>query len=363
MKTKFFLFILVFFLSNSNALTNNFYIVILAGGKGERLWPLSRESRPKQLLPFNGKSLLEHTLERVQHWIPQENIWIITNTNQYYTIADLLGTKVGNIISEPASRNTAAAILLATMQIHKQNPNATVAFLPADHVIDPLQEFAESLEEALLFTSEHDKIALLGLKPTFPATGYGYIEYTIDRTTDIAGPYKVVKFHEKPSKDLAQFYSTSAHMLWNMGIFCAQTAFFIDEFNYHAPELVAQMNAYLDGTFAYEDFENISVDYVVMEKSKSTVVFPVQFAWSDVGNLDIFLSLQKKSSVPKDKLITVDAKNNILDVQDKLVALVGVDNICVVQTDDVLLVAKRDEVEKVKEVVKELKSKKRVGYL
>jgi mannose-1-phosphate guanylyltransferase/mannose-6-phosphate isomerase len=340
----------------------NNYVVILAGGKGERLWPLSRQLRPKQLLSFqDGKSLLEHTIDRVADVVDTSRIWVVTNADQRQSIEDLIGHDVGHIIAEPTGRNTGPAILYSCLSIIQEDPDACIAFLPADHAIEPKEDFKYELQRMFEHTSNCDDIALMGLHPTYPATGYGYIEYAGNRS-DSDAPHRIVKFHEKPSKDVALFYCTSRHMLWNLGIFCARAQVFIDEFAVRAPDMYEIVCRAADDVSLYENVPSVSVDYAIMEKSDRTVVFPVQFAWSDVGNLDIFLSL-KGNDDGASHIVSVDSKDNLIEVSDRLVALVGVDDLCVVQTEDVLLIAKRSEVEKVKHIVQKLQHKDQMQYV
>lgn len=337
---------------------NNFYIVILAGGKGERLWPLSRQTKPKQLLPFEENfTLLEQTVERVKELVPVENIWIVTTQQHEQSIKNIVGDTVGEIIAEPMSRNTAPAILYTCMRIQEKNPNATIAFLPADHAISPKQSFVDALHTALSYSENNDVITLLGLKPTYAATGYGYIEYK-ESHRDL---HSILSFHEKPTPARAEQYIQTPNMLWNIGIFCGTITRFLDEFKLHTYDLYKKIHKYMLTNQGYEDAQNISIDYAVIEKSIKTVVLPVDFEWSDVGNLDIFLTAQKKKFPTKK--ICIDAHNNTIDVPDKLVALIGVNDLCIVQTNDVLVIAKRSEVEKVKQVVQELHSNNQIEYL
>lgn len=339
------------------------YIVILAGGKGERLWPLSREKRPKQLLPFcNDLSLLEQTINRVQKLVEKEHLWIVTTEQQEEQITQMVGAKVGKVLTEPASRNTAPAILLTCLKIAEQDSNAVVSFLPADHFITQDGIFRDNLKNALDFSAHHEGITLLGLKPDWAATGYGYIEFEKKNEASIK-PQKVIRFHEKPSVATAELYLMLPNMLWNIGIFCAKVSTFLHEYEQTAPSIVSGVKNYLADKEQYEQCENISIDHAVLEKSVNTHVLPVSFTWSDVGNLDTFLSLHAKHKEASAHTVTINSQNNTINVKDKLVALIGIENLCIVETDDVLLIAQRDQTDKVKQVLSLLKEESNEHYL
>lgn len=340
-------------------LNNNLYGVILAGGKGERLWPLSREQLPKQLLSLHQKSLLEHTHDRLSTIISPSNISVVTIQEQAHAIAPFVAAPE-NIIVEPFARNTAPALLLSCLTIAKKNPNALILFSPADHYINELQKFTDTLQQALSASATHDAIILLGIKPQHPATGYGYIEYY---ATDSDIP-KILCFHEKPSLEQATRYYQADNMLWNIGIFCAKASVFIQEYKRLAPEIFEGVyNYFLTGNeSSYQQLESISVDYAIMEKIDSSLVIPADFAWSDVGNLATFLSLQALDAHPQ-KQILLNAHNNLVMAEGKLAVLIGVDDLCIVQTDDVLLISRREDVEKVKLAVHELKKNNQETYL
>jgi len=333
----------------------NRYIVILAGGKGERLWPLSTEKTPKQVLPFlNNMSLLQATIQRVSSMVPKEKIWIITSKKQKNLITEHVNGTVGTILAEPAARNTAAAILYTCLHIQKQDPNAVIAFLPADHHIQENDLFIENLTQALTWADLHRTIVLLGIKPTFPATGYGYIEY--EAISHLQSPFhRVLKFHEKPSPEIASEYYAQSNMLWNAGIFCARTDTFINEFAYHTPDLYSQVTQSLEDPTLYKDIEKISVDHAIMEKSKKINVLPTSFTWSDVGNLNIFLSLLGKEQEKQPQTVAYKASNSLIYIKKQHVALIGVSNLCIVETDDALLIADRQQVEEVKKVLNKIK--------
>lgn len=332
------------------------YGVILAGGKGERLWPLSRQEFPKQLLQLSNKSLLEHTKDRLSTFINSEMIKVVTLQEQAPALQPYFD--VNALICEPFARNTAPAILLSCFTIARENPEATVIFYPADHYITELEKFIEVQKKAVLNSESNGCITLIGIKPTHPATGYGYIEF-IPSEKSCA---QVKQFHEKPSLEQAQSYCASNALVWNVGIFCGKVSVFLDEFKHLAPEMYALVYEYFitGNNELYKKVESISIDYALMEKSNNLMVIPADFAWSDVGNLSTFLSL--KPSHELQKPLEINASNN--QVMSKVLpVLIGVHNLCIVQTDDVLLIAQKDDVELVKSAVNELKKNNLEKYL
>ena len=339
------------------------YCVILAGGTGERLWPLSRKHKPKQLLEVGDqKTLLDQAIERLKPITSPENIWICTTSQHAQSIQSLTVNSIGHIVVEPGARNTGPAILLSCLEIYEKDPQALVLFLPADPFIPPhdYKLFADYLDHAFDFVGQEDRITLLGVKPTFAATGYGYIEFEQKGFA----PYSVAKFHEKPSKSIAEQYVASPNMLWNIGMFCAKVNVFIDEFKQVAPAMYDGVVGYRTGSNSYNSIVSDSVDYAVMEKSKRISVLPVDFSWCDVGNIEIFLSIKEQyGALNNKKLLEVESSNNLVDVEDKLVALIGVQDLCIVQTDQVLLVTKREDSEKVRAIVKMLKQGAFADYL
>ena len=344
------------------------YFVVLAGGSGERLWPVSRRSLPKQLLTIDDseKTLLERALDRVRPLAADDSfLWVLTTTNHERAVSDRLGRHVGQVLVEPVARNTGPAIVDCCMRIAKIDPEALVVFLPADAFI-PLEEnsrFIKTIEDAVSFTHSNDSIALIGVKPHFASTGYGYIEY--DKTNQDPGTqlYKVEQFHEKPNHDRAVAYLENSSMLWNIGMFCGKVSVLVEEFKTTCPDLYQAVNSYQNAQLDYDSVPSISIDYAVIERSKRIWVKPADFKWCDVGNLSIFLDLKRQYVGLNQNVITVDSANNLVDVPDKLVALVGVNDLCIVQTSDALLITKRDEAEKVRSVVNQLKQDQSIEYL
>lgn len=340
----------------------HWYTIILAGGSGERLWPLSRQLLPKQLLPFNdNSSLLAMTLDRIAPLVAKERRWIITTGLQEPSITKAVGDKVETILAEPAARNTAPAIAWACLKLYQHDPDAVALFLSADHYIPDQHLFLSDIAKAAQHAQQNDAITLLGIKPTSAATGYGYIEYIHSDSQEL---HTVKNFHEKPSPEKANLYLAKNNMLWNTGIFCGTIRTFIKEFEIHAPELLAHVKHFMDGTIEYEAIEKISFDNAVMEKSNVTSVLPATFAWSDVGNLDVFLSLQDQTQEANKFVSTLDAHNNLVhSTSQKHVALIGVDDLCVVETHDALLITKRADVEKVKTILQQIRSAEKTELL
>lgn len=335
------------------------YAVALAGGQGAALWPLSRKRKPKELLHCgHDTSLLEQTIARISPLVPVENRWIITTEDQLDSIEPVISSLVGNIIIEPDGRDTAAAMIHAALVLEQHDSNTVVIFLPTDHYIPQVPKFLDFLSHAIDFAMHHEKITFLGLPAAYPAPEYGYIGYDFD---SVDYPARVTFFHEKPSMGLCAEYVAQG-LLWNSGIVVSQVRLFLEECKEVAPDIFEAVYAYLYQDGDYYGIPKLSAQKAFFEKSTESSVLPADFLWCDVGNLEKFLSLRSHSS-DRSQVVSIDASDNLVDAQDSLVALVGVDNLCVVQSDDVLLIVSRDQVDKIKAVLEVLKREQSEEYL
>ncbi len=327
---------------------SDIYCVVLAGGNGERLWPLSRKDKPKQFLSLDAQgSIFESTLDRMQKIKGNKHFWAVTTKALYEPLKQLAKDRIEHYVVEPARRNTAPAILLTCLSIAQKDPHARVIFLPCDQHVPDSEAFTKTLN-LLLDAPSIGGITLIGLKPERPATGYGYIKF--DPAKEGISP--ALGFFEKPTLARAQEYMESGNMLWNTGIFFGKVIDFIEEYRKYAPEVLNSVEAFLKGEGIYEDAPNTSIDYAVLEHSNAVNVLPASFAWSDIGSIVTFLSLKGE---PSDRsTIAIDAQNNLIETSKKLVALIGVSDLCIAETDDVLMVTHCSRAEEVKRVVAEL---------
>lgn len=334
------------------------HAVILAGENSEYLWPLSRKTHPKQTVPFlQNISLLEQTIERISSYIPEQRRWIITSPEHEENILDKVGNSIAGVIVEPESRNTAASMLLAALLIHQNDPDAVLLFLPSDHYIPQKNLFLEFVYHAVDFVAEYEKITLFGLRPTHASTKYGYMQYERERLF----PAVVTQFYEKPHKDNAQQYFEQGY-LWNSGIILSHIQTFITLIQEVAPEVYQAVSDYIQGCGDYADSPSIPFDYEILEKTDKATVLPADFIWHDIGNLEAFLSL-RNAFHSDDNVIQIDAKDNLIEAEGLLVAVVGVDNLCVIQKDDILLIVHRDQIDKVKQIIDTLKKGHKEEYL
>ena len=328
--------------------------LILAGGNGERLWPLSNKETPKQLVSFlGGQTLLDQTIDRIKNLRTQEQtIWVMTTSDQYDRVNKSVGSKVDKILVEPESRNTGSAITYAAHEIEKESHDSVMVVLPSDHFIPDVKNFCSVILQAIDNASTHESIAILGCKPAYPATGYGYI-HTYHNGTDLW--HTVKKFHEKPDSIHAQEYCSRDDMFWNMGIFIARTSVLIREVSYCAPKLLSSVKRYISKEKNYSEIENISFDYAVLEKSFNIIMFLFNYEWHDVGNLASFVNIKARYESNSSCVLSHESEGNLISSKKKLIVCLGVNNLCIVETDDVLVISHREQTESIKRVRTKIK--------
>jgi len=351
-------------------MSNPIYALILAGGSGERFWPLSRRNRPKQLLRLvSERTLLEETVARLEGFVPTERILILTNIEQEKGVRDLLeGFPKQNIIAEPAKRDTAAAVALGAGWVAARDHSATMLALPADHVITDRAAFQETMKTAAAAAEETGALITIGIKPTWACPGFGYIEQGEPvrlRSDGKIGVHRVVRFREKPNVDLAESFLRKGNFRWNAGMFVWSVPTVLSEFNRHAPELadfISQVRSPKDlDKILHERFAKlprISFDYAIMEKTEHVLVVEASFDWDDVGSWQAVAHYFKKDehgNAANSALTALDSTDNIIfNDGETTIALLGVHNLIVVRTGDAILICHRHQAEKIKNLVGKL---------
>src|SRR6202043_182932 len=344
------------------AMSNVFYALVLAGGSGERFWPLSRKSTPKQLLSlFSSQSLVEETAHRLDDFGPPANILNLTNQEQEDAIRKLLPDHPeDNILAEPAKRDTAAAIALGVGIIAARNPSATMVVLPADHRISDRTAFQADLRSAASIAQKSGDLITIGITPTWGCPGFGYIER--GRPIENSNAFEVIRFREKPDPDLAESFVRSGNFYWNAGIFLWSVNSILTELNRHAPDLAEFVAAIRNSsdkkrvlTDRFESLRKTSIDYAIMEKASRVLVKPATFDWDDVGSwaaLSKYLEQLPGNNTANCPVTLEAASNNIVFSDSKThVALLGVNDLVVVHSKDAILVCHRHDVEKIKKLI------------
>lgn len=356
------------------------YVAIMAGGIGSRFWPMSRTSYPKQFLDILniGRTLIQSTYDRFTSFIPAENIFVVTS-NEYISIVkeQLPELPEQNILGEPSRKNTAPCIAYISFKLQQLDPQASLIVAPADHLIlDPLA-FRKVSMEALAFVNKHNAFITLGIKPTYPNTGYGYIQFEQHAVSD--NVYKVKTFTEKPNKELAKTFISSGDFLWNAGIFVWQVKNIISAFEKYLPEMYEVFHTEKDKFNTTEEISainaiypqctNISIDFGIMEKAANVYIIPSSFGWSDLGTWNsAYENIEKdylgNAVAGNNNVVVYDAQENMIHVpKDKLVVLQGMKDYIIVDTKDVLLICKKDQEQEIKEYVAEVKRNKGERYL
>ena len=358
------------------------YAVIMAGGVGSRFWPRSREKNPKQLLEIIGEgTMIQNTVKRLHGFVDEKNVFIVTNKLQKNAIIKQLpNVPVENIIVEPVGRNTAPCIGLAALFVERLDPKGIMIVLPADHLIANEPEFIRVLQTASQVAHITAGLVTIGIHPTHPETGYGYIQAK-DKSEEtqpvnIAGVFEVKTFAEKPNYAMAVTFLESGDFFWNSGMFIWRVDTILHEIQRSLPELHGQLVNLRPsiGTslfeqnleIAYGMMRGISIDYGVMEKALRVYVVKGDFGWNDLGSWDEVYRMSKKDEDGNHsygKVISVNSKNTYVHTSDKLIATVGVEDIIVINTPDAILVCKKGASQDVKEIVDHLKRKQMNEYL
>ena len=355
------------------------HAVIIAGGSGTRFWPKSRENLPKQLLNISGQeTLIQNTVGRISSIISAENIWVITNEQHAFETCYQLkkmGFPPSQLLTEPIARNTAAAIGYSAKILSQRNPDAIMAVFPADHVITTIEPFLKLLKQAETIANENHLVTL-GIKPTSPETGYGYIKQgkAIEENS-----FKVDRFIEKPNKLTAEKYLKEGSYYWNSGIFVWKVSTLLNEISLYLPKLHEQLEELtsntdpIKGKYPYQklsesgkkifhSLESVSIDHGVMEKSTNVAVLPAEIGWNDVGTWTSLAEISKNDSrgnVINGNVVSVENSDSIIQAENRLVAALGLKNIIVVDTPDALLVCAKERAQDIKKIVEKIKLEKR----
>ena len=357
----------------------NHYVAIMAGGIGSRFWPMSRTALPKQFLDVlnTGKTLVQWTYERYAKFIPAENIYIVTS-EEYVDIVktQLPMLPIDNILAEPSKKNTAPCIAYISFKLAQINPDAKCIVAPSDHLILEEDRFQAIALDALDFVDHIKALVTLGIQPTHPNIGYGYIQYEgLEVAKDV---FKVKTFTEKPDLEIAKSFLESGDFLWNAGIFAWKISSILTAFEKYQPEMYElfdqekmHFNTPAENTAIqkiYPQCTNISIDIAIMEKANNVYVMPASFGWSDLGTWNSAYENMEKdyfgNAVASDNVIVIDAtKCMINSPKDKLVVVQGLDDFIVVDTKDVLLICSRDKEQSIKEYVAEVKRNKGDKYI
>lgn len=342
---------------------------IMAGGSGERFWPLSTPEKPKQLLKlFSEKSMIRETVDRILPLIPPEYIFIGTNIKQSKAIMEELPMiPEENVVIEPDFKDTAAAIGYGAMYIRKRHPDACMVVLASDHLIRDAEQFLKVLENAAEEADANETIVTLGIKPTFPETGYGYIE-----TVKAAEPgeiHPIERFWEKPNKERAETYIASGNFLWNSGMFIFKVKTILEEIERYMPrhysvleEIGQEIEAGYDKAELadriapfFQQFQKISIDYGVMERSVRIRVIPCDIGWNDIGSFgalaDVFEADANGNVIRNSKIRQLDARNNIIVSENYDIGVLGVDNLVIIQTEGKLLICDKARAQEIKKIL------------
>ena len=355
----------------------------MAGGVGSRFWPLSRMNHPKQFLDIMGvgKTMIQQTFDRISKIVPRENIIIVTNEIYRDITIEQLSIDDRQVLCEPMRKNTAPCIAYANFRILKENPNANIVVAPSDHLVTNEQEFLRVVQQALDFSATNNVLLTIGIQPSRPDTGYGYIQIS-NEPTELKLPWpelkKVKTFTEKPNLDLANIFYESGEFFWNSGMFFWSLSSIMQAFDMHMPSIndlfqkdIDQLNTDNEAEVVahiYAQCMNISIDYAIMEKADNVYVLCADFGWSDIGTWGSLYENQQKdkcqNAVTGNNVFLYDTTGCEINIPPKNIAVIqGLTDVIVVQTDDVLLICKKDEEQRIKDFVNEVKLIKGDEYI
>lgn len=360
-------------------MTNN-YAVIMAGGVGSRFWPISRTAHPKQFIDIlgTGRTLIQNTFDRLRLIIPERNIFVVTNLAYVNLVKEQIPTLLDDqILGEPIMKNTAPCIAYACFKILCLNPNANIVVAPSDHLILETAAFVKAISDSFEMASSQDCLITLGIKPSRPDTGYGYIKMDSQNKTD--GFYKVERFTEKPNLETAQTFLSDGDYLWNSGIFVWSSSSIYYAFEKYCPDVfnvfaegLGLYNTKKEAKFAHDAFfasPNISIDYAIMESADNVYVLPADFGWSDLGTWSSIYGIAEKdvsgnATITSDKVLMYNSSNCIVNVSDdKLVILSQLNDYIVVESNNTLLICPKGQEQEVKQFVFDVKNRFGIEYV
>jgi len=360
-------------------MNNNQYVAIMAGGIGSRFWPVSRMAYPKQFLDIlgTGRTLIQGTFDRFAKFIPVSNIYIVTSEEYRHIVAEQLpDIPAENILCEPSRKNTAPCIAYISFKLAALNPLGSLICAPADHIILDDTAFCKVCLEAMDFVVKHRALITLGIKPSHPNTGYGYIQFEQQPVSD--NVFQVKTFTEKPNLEIAKTFLQSGDFLWNAGIFVWQTKNIVEAFEKYLPEMAELFVAESEHFNTpgekeavgriYPQCTNISIDYGIMEKADNVYIIPSSFGWSDLGTWNSAYDNMEHdylgNAAAGRQIMVIDSTRCMVHVpKDKLVVLQGLDDFIIVDTKDVLLICKKEKEQEIKEYVAEVKRNKGDRFL
>ncbi len=361
----------------------NIHAVIMAGGSGTRFWPASRLNRPKQLLPLakGGQTLIEATVDRLRSLVAPEHLWIVTNPSQVELLREIMTSfDERQIIVEPEPRDTAACIALSIARLEAIDPGAVIAMLPSDHVIEPTDVFVDLLERGAEIASDKRTLVTFGIRPTRPATGFGYIEPGDPLDSGVDGAHKIRRFREKPNLDTAREFVSSGRFLWNSGIFVWTAEAILAAMDVGNPELASATREMIDAARgedhagvedAFRRAPKVSVDYAVMENAPSAAVIEADLKWSDLGSFRALGTVFPEDSSGNVEALMDGAKATLLDARDcvvygegeRMIAMLGTHDLVCVAVGDAVLVCPKHRIDDMKSLVQQLRDEGRDDLL